>query len=298
MNNFENYLVELETGESLNVLSNFTLTSFDSTRELLVFNYGLACNFSHWEKQAPYFDSLGYQVLLYDYRGHFKSTNNGGLNSCTFENYVKDLHALLNQLNCKKPILLGHSMGVNIVLEYVLQYPEKSSSIIIISGTVLSPRDYMFDSNMFEFIMPLLEAANSQFPNIIGPIWKNSFKIPIIRKIVHDGGFHKQKTDQDFVKNYIKKIGELPAELFFQMFDQMHKHKILNRLHEIKNETLVITGDQDKVIPSYLQKVFLKYMKNSELYLIREGSHVPQVDFPDLVNKRIEIFLIKNNHLP
>ena len=71
----------------------------------------------------------------------------------------------------------------------------------------------------------------------------------------------------------------------------MNKHDILSYLPHISSETLVIGGDQDKVIPNYLQKLLVKELPNAKLYLVRKGSHVPQVDFPEFINERIDLFL-------
>ena len=37
----------------------------------------------------------------------------------------------------------------------------------------------------------------------------------------------------------------------------------------------------------------VRYLKNAEFYLVKEGSHVPQVDFPDSINQRALSFIEK-----
>ena len=62
---------------------------------LVVFNYGLVCNNAHWQEQLPYFDSLGYPILIHDYRLHFDSALEAPIESLTFENIALDLHQVL-----------------------------------------------------------------------------------------------------------------------------------------------------------------------------------------------------------
>ena len=50
-------------------------------------------------------------------------------------------------------------------------------------------------------------------------------------------------------------------------------------------------GDKDSVIPYYLQETLESELPNSELYMIKDGSHVPQVDFPESTNERILVFV-------
>ena len=73
----------------------------------------------------------------------------------------------------------------------------------------------------------------------------------------------------------------------------MHDHDIINELETIKTPTLVIGGDKDKIIPNYLQQILTKNLPNSKLYIVKDGSHVPQADFPDLINLRIHQFIKK-----
>ena len=73
--------------------------------------------------------------------------------------------------------------------------------------------------------------------------------------------------------------------------NEMQKHDILAHLPQIKIPTLVIGGDNDKVIPNYLQKLLHNNLPNAELYIVHQGSHVPQVDFPQFINERLLYFL-------
>ncbi len=89
---------------------------------------------------------------------------------------------------------------------------------------------------------------------------------------------------------YVKTIGELGSELFFHLLDEMKKHDIITNLQAIKTPALVITGDRDNVVPSALQGILLDNLPQAELYIVRNGSHVPQMDFPDMINERINFF--------
>ena len=89
----------------------------------------------------------------------------------------------------------------------------------------------------------------------------------------------------------MKKISELPKEIFLHLLDQMKTHSAINHLEAIKTKTLIIGGDKDKVIPNYLQNILQNKIKDSQIYIVKNGSHVPQIDFPNFINSRIELFL-------
>lgn len=258
---------------------------------LLVFVYGLVCNNEHWKWQIEHFNKNKYDLLIHDFRGHYNSSGSEDISACTFENFAMDLHSLTDRLNRKKIILLGHSMGVNVALEFATRFPESVQGIVLISGAATPPHDFMFGSNISQTTIPLLKSFNQFFPKVVSAIWKNSYRAKIIRTMVLRGGFNHHQTHDDFVKIYLQKLGELPVELFFKLLEEMEDHSVINHLDEIDCPVLLIGGDKDALIPNKSQEVLKKYLKKSEFYIVHLGSHVPQVDFPNQINSRIESFI-------
>lgn len=265
-----------------------------SSRPLLVFNYGLVCNHEHWKHQLPYFDKKEFQILIHDYRFHHKSSFKGDIANCTFKNIVTDLDLILEAIDAEKVIMLGHSMGVNICLEFAREFPEKTAGVVLISGTSVPPQGVMFDSNITEIVSPYLKLIQEKYPTAFNSFWSNSHKSEIVQKIILRGGFNTKTVPQEFVEVYLKKMGELPHNIFLHLLQEMHDQDILTHLEDMNLPTLVIGGDMDKVIPNYLQFILSNTIPNAELYIIKDGSHVPQVDFPNYVNDRVLRFFEKN----
>ncbi len=273
--------------------TNYSIDSYDPQKPVLVFVYGLLCSNNHYKYQIPFFEEKGYQILLHDYRFHYASSSGGNVESCTFPNIASDLHQLLGFLNIKETVFIGHSMGVNICLEHARRYPEDVGGMVLISGTVVPPQDIMFDSNVVDMTLPYIEKFTKSYPDLFKSFWKHSYKNPIAQYAIFDGGFNKKQVELEFIQLYMKKISELPENLFFHLLKLMHDHDVINHLETIQAPTLIIGGDKDKIIPNYLQKILTNYLTNSQLYIVKDGSHVPQADFPDLINERIERFTLK-----
>jgi non-heme chloroperoxidase len=290
--NHPNYFYTSE-GIRLFYNTNYAPTELDADKPVIVFIYGLLCSNNHFKYQIPYFEERGYQILLHDYRFHFASSQDGDMEACNFPNIAKDLHELLGELKIKKALFLGHSMGVNICLEHARRYPEDVSAQVLISGTVVPPQDIMFDSNIVDITMPLIESLSKKFPDLFSAIWKHSYKNPIAQYAIFDGGFNKKQVEMEFIQLYMKKISELPEGLFFHLLRLMHDHDVINHLESINAPTLVIGGDKDKIIPNYLQQILTKHLPKSQLYIVKDGSHVPQADFPEMINHRINQFFKK-----
>jgi non-heme chloroperoxidase len=282
-----------KSGIRLFYTTNFSADNFDPNKTLIVFNYGLLCNNAHWKHQIPFFTHHNYQILYYDYRGHFSSSGEENISEITISNFSNDIHELIEHLAAKNICMIGHSMGVNVTLQYARHHDEFLKSMILISGTVLPPQDVMFDSNLFDLSLPYLQLLRQMYPKVFKLIWKDAYKWPLARKFVHKGGFNYDTVPDDFISTYMKKIGEISPDMFFQLLQEMHDHDIINHLDKFDIPALIIGGDKDKVIPNYLQNILTTHMKNSTLYIVKDGSHVPQADFPDTVNERMLLFLKK-----
>lgn len=274
--------------------TNFSPDS-DLTGPVIVFNYGLVCSNAHWKYQIPFFNDLGYHIILHDYRFHFDSSSSDNISDCHFAGMADDIRQLMEHLKIDSAIMLGHSMGVNVTLEIAKSYPELIKEMVLISGTVLPPQDIMFDSNYVEIVEPYLKFGAKSFPEFFAKIWKATPQNPILKELLFRGGFNTKTAPKDFIDIYVKKISELQPEIFFQLFDEMKRHNILSHLENIKTPALIIGGDHDQVIPNYLQKILHDHLEKSELYIVKDGSHVPQVDFPETINERILHFIEKYN---
>lgn len=291
-NKYKNYIVTRD-GEKIYYETNFDENDFNPSKILIVLNNGLVCSVLHWSKLIPYLTQKGYQVLTHDYRGHFKSTGIDKISDINFNTITKDIHEILLRFNTPHVVHMGHSMGVNVSLEFAKNFPDKSFGLVLISGTVVPPEDYMFDSNIISFVDPLFQELYEYKPKAMNFIWENAHKFPPFRFGILQGGFNKKKVTDEYVKQYMQKIGELGLPLFFQMMKEMNDHDIINYLDSIQTPSLIIGGDRDNIIPNYLQKILLQYLKKSEIYIVKDGSHVPQIDFPEVVNERIFAFLEK-----
>ena len=278
--------------EQIFFVKNFT--KIDPNKPVLVFNYGLVCSNHHWKFQTEYFDHKGYQILIHDYRGHFQSTGAHDVKKITFPQMAKDIADLCEFLGIKKAIMLGHSMGVNVCLQLAKDFPNLVQGMVLISGTFINVKDVMFDTNLMEFIAPIAALGNEKYPEVFKKIWTSSGMNPIVRELIHASGFNRQKVSKEFIEIYLNRVGQLGADLFFQLFNEMTRQNITSSLERMKMPTLVMGGFKDNVIPNHLQRTLATLIPNSETYFFKTGSHVPQADYPEMVNERIDLFIQQN----
>lgn len=288
INNDANFF-KTDDNEQIFYVKNFT--KIDPKKPILVFNYGLVCSNHHWKFQTDYFDKRGFQILIHDYRGHFQSTGAHDVHKITFPQMAKDVADLCAFLGIEKAVMLGHSMGVNICLQLAKDYPQLVSSMVLISGTFVNVKDVMFDTNLMEFIAPMAALGLEKYPKVFNKIWTSSGSNPVVRELIRLSGFNRHKVSSEFVEIYLNRVGQLGPDLFFQLFNEMTRQNITGSLERMTMPSLVIGGHKDGVIPNHIQRSLANLLPKSESYYLKDGSHVPQADYPAMVNERIELFI-------
>lgn len=279
-----------KTSDEEQIFYTTNFNQIDPTKPVLVFNYGLVCSNHHWKFQLSHFDRMGFQILTHDYRGHFQSTG-GDIAKMTFPQMAKDIAELCAYLDIKQAVMIGHSMGVNITLQLAKDYPKLVKAMVLISGTFMPVKDVMFDSNVMEFITPYLTTGLEKYPKLFHKLFSTSGMNPLFKTIIHTTGFNKEKVSKEFIEIYLNRVGQLGPEVFFQLFNEMTKQNIVSSLRKIKSPSLIIGGHKDNVIPNHLQRTLAELLPSSETYFLKTGSHVPQADYPEMINERLELFI-------
>jgi pimeloyl-ACP methyl ester carboxylesterase len=105
--------------------------------------HGLASNARIWELAAPYLAESGLRVFAPDLRNHGLSDRPDGETS--FDVYARDLAAFLNVLDLEHPLLVGHSWGAMLALDYAARFPagpRSPAGIVLVDGALIQLDDF------------------------------------------------------------------------------------------------------------------------------------------------------------
>jgi non-heme chloroperoxidase len=99
-----------------------------------VFCHGWPLNGDAFEDQMFYLASHGYRCIAHDRRGHGRSSQ--PWNGNDMDTYADDLSALIENLDLKKAILVGHSTGGGEVARYIGRHGTKRVAKAVLIGAV------------------------------------------------------------------------------------------------------------------------------------------------------------------
>lgn len=109
----------------------------------LVFVHGWSCDRSFWKGQSEQF-SRQFRVVCIDLAGHGKSGQ--GRKDWTMNAFGSDVATVVNKLGLQRVILIGHSMGGDVIAEAARQLPGRVIGLIMVDtykklGTGRSPEE-------------------------------------------------------------------------------------------------------------------------------------------------------------
>ena len=238
----------------------------------LVLVHGFLGSSEMWNPQIDFFKD-NFRVIVPALPGFGKSRD---VYSCdSIESMAKSILNFLTKKKIKKFNLLGHSMGGMIVQEMTKIAGEKILKLICY-GT--GPR--------------------GNIPGRFETIDRSREKLKI--NGLKDTAYKIAKTwfiDEDKAK-YFYLCEEAGKQTTVEAADNglvaMKNWDGVKNLKNIKNETLIIWGDQDKAYNFNQVKTLNNNIPNSDLKIIRGCSHNVHLEKPDEFNVIVEEFL-KNN---
>jgi pimeloyl-ACP methyl ester carboxylesterase len=94
--------------------------------------HGLASASHIWDLVAPLLAERGYVVTALDQRGHGESEKPDS--GYDFASIVADDAAVVQKLDIVHPIVVGHSWGAAVALQYAATYPDRVSALVLVDG--------------------------------------------------------------------------------------------------------------------------------------------------------------------
>ena len=236
----------------------------------LVLIHGFLGSSKMWEPQINFFKNH-FRVITPDLPGFGKSNKAKSHNS--IQSIANLLMDCLEEKKIDKFYLLGHSMGGMIVQEMAKEYGNKIVKLICYST---GPRGEM--PGRFESVDQSRENLKKKGLEITA---KNIAKTWFVRK--------ENAKYFDICIEAGKQTSTKAADDALIAFKNWNG---VDTLKNIKNETLIVWGDQDRSYNLEQIKTLEKSIKKSKLVIFKNCAHNVHLEQPDQFNNTIKNFLL------
>jgi pimeloyl-ACP methyl ester carboxylesterase len=190
-----------------------------------------------------------------------------GPNPYTPDAAVEQLAALMDGQGIDQAVLVGNSAGGTLALRMALTHPERVSGLILVSPAVYA------GGGAPGFIRPLLGTPQLQR---LGPLVSRSFLSlgdSLETQAYHDPG---RITEEQRAK---ARLGLQVADwdkALWAFTTASQESDLAQRLGEINVPVLVVTGDDDRIVPTEQSVRLAGELPNAELVVIPACGHVAQ----------------------
>lgn len=250
---------------------------------------GLGCDGYVWRYIARDFWP-NHKIVRFHYRGHGQSAAPADRSRMRVEDLTEDLLAVIDKLGVQKAVLLGHSLGVQVILEFYRRHPDRVQALVPVCGSYGRPIDTFHNSAVLRRVFPAVKALTGRFPQEAQKLWsvidtELSYQIAIRTEV--NGELVRR---EDF-RPYLKHLAAMDVQLFLRLLEDAGDHDSLDLLPSIEVPTLIIAGERDTFTPTWLSAVMHARIPGSELCVVPTGTHTAPIELPELVNLRLRRFL-------
>jgi pimeloyl-ACP methyl ester carboxylesterase len=102
--------------------------------------------------------------------------------------------------------------------------------------------------------------------------------------------------DEELFREIAAEFGSVDLELYLATLRALGDHDAAHVLETIAVPTLVITGDRDAFTPRQVAQQMARRIPGGEILVVRGATHYTALEYPELVNLRIEKFFREHGY--
>ncbi len=194
-----------------------------------------------------------------------------GENPYTVETQVELTVGLMDALGLDQAILVGNSAGGTVAAQTALAYPERVPALVLVDAAIYTSRGTpsivrpLFQTPQADHLGPLLaRRLQAQGDAFIERAWHDPSRIPPEVYV----GYRKPLR----AENWDRALWELTKA--------SQASNLEARLDRLTQPTLVLTGDDDRIVPTAESIRLAAELPNARLAVLEACGHLPQEECP------------------
>jgi non-heme chloroperoxidase len=275
----------------MNVLTNTIITN-DGTRiyykgwgsgQPVVFSHGWPLSSDAFEDQMFFLASHGYRCVAHDRRGHGRSSQPWTGND--LDTYADDLAELIESLDLKDAVLVGHSTGGGEVARYIGRHGTRRVAKAVLIGAI-PPLMLKTASNPGGLPIEVFNEIRAGIVKDRPQFWKD-LSLPFY-------GYNRPgaKVSEGVRESFVlqSNLAGFPAAYFcVKAFSETN---LTEDLKKFDVPTLILHGDDDQIVPIADSALLSsKIIKNATLAILKGAPHGMCTTHKHEVNEALLAFI-------
>lgn len=253
-------MIKKSSIDNIDIAYWLNLRDFGGHQRSLVFIHGSGNDHSCWSYQYSRLYRQ-FNIVALDLPGHGLSTGGGESDVDRYSLWIKKL---LDVLELKNPILIGHSLGAAIVLKFALRYPQDIAGIVPVGGGIKMP------------VNPDLLAGLKTNPALV---------IDLTCK------FAIAKENRPKLFDPLKKsLSQTNVDVLYGDSSACNNLDLTSDIGKINTPAQVICGMEDKMTPPDLSRALADKIGGAQLCLIAGAGHMVMLEKPAEFNMALDKF--------
>ena len=239
----------------------------DNKKSTILLMHGSGLTHIVWSLHEQFYASLGFNVLSVDLPGHGSSDGPALKSIQEISDWVK---LLIEKIKISKIIIIGHSQGCLVGIDFASRYPDLISNLVLVAGSYKLPVN--------QDLIDLAESGDEK-------------AILLMMKWGYEGS--KAFIGGNPVKKIINSTREIREILAVDLNACNNYKDGKESLEKINCPTLCIFGDLDKMVPLEVGNKMANMIKNSEKRIIKDCGHMIIFEKAFEMRKLVKEFLKK-----
>ena len=245
----------------------------------IVFAHGFGCDQRMWSFITPSFQEK-FRIVLFDYVG----SGNSDLNAYqsekynTLQGYVQDVLDIIEAMELKDIIFIGHSISSMIGMLASIERPDYFDKLIMIGPSPCYLNDTNgyhggFEKSDITELLDMMEMNFAGWASYLAPIAMNNPESPKL----------SQELEQTFNSADPRITREFAEVTFFSDYRK--------DLAKATVPTLIMQCSDDSIVPIEVGEYLHRHLKNSMFRLMEAKGHYPHISHPEETIRCINEFL-------
>jgi non-heme chloroperoxidase len=207
----------------------------------IVFSHGWPLSADDWDTQMMFFLDRGFRVVAADRRGHGRSTQTGGGHD--MDHYADDLLAVVEHLDLKDAIHVGHSTGGGEVTRYIARHGEDRVAKAVLISSV-PPLMLQTDANPGGLPKSVFDGLQAETANNRSQFYRDLPTGPFY-------GFNRDGVEpqEAIIQNWWRQGMMGGAKAHYDGVVAFSQTDFTEDLKKISVPVLVMHGEDDQIVP-------------------------------------------------